>query len=83
MLGEYLAMANENDENEEITETDIFKGQEETAKLLYDVIRQQQKQQPAATQPTYITRVEQPAKAAPNYLLYIAIGIGAFLIFRT
>jgi len=76
-------MAEENGENEETTETDIFKQQEKTAELLYDVILAQQRQQSAAAQPTYITRVEQPAKAAPNYLLYIAIAIGVFFLFRT
>jgi len=89
MLGEYLGMANENEnengDNETTTETDIFKQQEKTAELLYDVIREQQKQagkQVTTTQPTYITRVEE-ARPAPNYLLYIAIAVGAFLIFRT
>lgn len=82
-------MANENgenDENEKTTETDIFKQQEKTAELLYDVILKQQDvaaKAPPPTQPIYVTRIEEAKKQPPNYLLYIAIGVGVFLMFRT
>jgi len=60
------------------TETDIFQQQKKTIELLYDVLQRQQ----ASPQPTYVTPIEQPQKQSPNYLLYAAIGIGAFLLLK-
>lgn len=61
----------EEENGTEATETDIFKQQEQTINLLYDVL---QKQQSAPKQPTYVTQA-QATKAAPNYMMYIGIGI--------
>lgn len=62
----------------EATETDIFQQQKKTIDLLYDVL---QRQQSGTTQPTYVTPIQQ-TKPTPNYVLWIAIGVGAFWLLK-
>ena len=63
----------------EPTETDIFKQQEKTIDLLYDVLQNKMTQ---AVQPTYVTQAAPAEKEAPNYLMYIVIAAAAWLFLK-
>ena len=72
-------MADENNDAEnDATETDIFQQQKKTIDLLYDVL---QRQQTETAQPTYVTPIQQ-TKPAPNYILYIGVGVLAFWLLK-
>lgn len=66
------------DEENIATETDIFKQQEKTINLLYDVLKDKLQQQP---QTVYAQSPAEPAdttNTTPNYLMYI-LGAGVLL----
>ena len=61
------------------TETDIFQQQKKTIETLTDVL---EKQGEAQSDVVYV-QPQAPAQAAPkNYVLYIVLGIAAYLIFK-
>jgi hypothetical protein len=62
----------------EATETDIFQQQKKTIDTLIDVLAKQGTGQPQIiyTQPA----AEEPKQAAPNYILYIVLGIVAIIL---
>ncbi len=62
----------------EATDTDIFQQQAKTIELLYDVL---QRQRTETTQPTYVTPIQQ-TKPAPNYIMYIGIGVLAIWLLK-
>ena len=64
------------------TETDIFKQQEKTINLLYDVLKDKLQQQP---QTIYAQAAAEPGdtKATPNYLMYILVGGGLFILYNS
>lgn len=69
-------------EENEATETDIFKQQEKTINLLYDVLKDKIQQPP---QTVYAQTAPEPAQSTntPNYLMYIiAGGVVLFLVTR-
>ncbi len=74
-------MAEENDENKadenKATETDIFQQQKKTIDTLIEVLEKQGGEQ----QPVYVSPPAPTAKP-PNYLLYIGLAIGAFILFK-
>ena len=73
-------MADENNDETTATETDIFKQQEQTINLLYDVLQTKMNQPPAVT---YVTaKPETATKATPNYLLYGGMALIAYLLLR-
>ena len=72
-------MAENNNETTETepTQTDIFQQQKKTIDTLVDVLERQGVGQPQ--QIIYATPAE-PVKKSPNYLLYIGIGLAAFVL---
>jgi hypothetical protein len=63
---------------ETATASDMFQAIQQTNKALLDVLLGRL----GSSQPTYI-QAQQPASTSqPNYLLYIGIGIAAFVILR-
>ena len=70
-------MADETDKTEP-TQTDIFKQQEKTIDLLYDVL-----QSKTISQPQTVYAAPAPAaKPQTNYVLYIGLGLLAYLALR-
>jgi hypothetical protein len=63
------------------TETDIFEQQKKTIDTLIDVLANQGTANP---QIVYTQPAEQTQQKTPNYILYIAIGLGViiFLLWR-
>jgi len=78
-----MAENNSNAENNETTKTDIFKQQEQTIITLQDILRKQAEEDTdAAPQQIIYARQAEPAQKPPNYLLYIALGVVALVLFR-
>ena len=63
---------------DEPTQTDIFQQQKQTINTLINVLEQQGS---ATSQPVFMPAAE-AAPAPPNYLLYIAIALGAYLLLK-
>ena len=74
-------MAENNNENNEteLTKTDIFQQQKKTIDTLVNILAEQGVAQPQ--QVVYAAPAE-PAKKAPNYLIYLAVGVLAILLFK-
>ena len=68
-------------ENNDTTKTDIFKQQEQTIVMLQDVLRKQAEEEAGPQQIIYAKQPELVQKP-PNYLLYIALGVVALVLFR-
>lgn len=66
------------EEQLEPTQTDIFQQQKKTIDTLVQVLAEQGAGQP---QVVYAAAAE-PAKTAPNYLIYLAVGVLAILLFK-
>ncbi len=62
------------------TKTDIFKQQGQTIVMLQDVLRRQAEE--AGPQQIIYAQQPEPVQKPPNYLLYIALGVVALLLFR-
>ena len=74
---------NENDEDQiEPTETDIFQQQKKTIDTLVQVLAEQGVAQPQLPPQVVYGAPAEPAKAAPNYLIYLAVGVLAILFFK-
>jgi len=76
-------MAENENELTEPTKTDIFQQQKKTIDTLVQVLAEQgvaQPQQPPQ-QIVYAAAAE-PAKKAPSYLTYLAVGVLAILLFK-
>lgn len=67
------------EEQLEPTQTDIFQQQKKTIDTLVQVLAEQGAGQPQ--QVVYAAPAE-PAKKAPNYLIYLAVGVLAILLFK-
>jgi len=69
----------ENNDND-ITKTDIFKQQTQTIVTLQDVLQKQAKEEG----PQQIIYAQQPelVQKPPNYLLYVALGVIALILFK-
>jgi len=63
------------------TKTDIFKQQEQTIVMLQDVLRKQAEEEAGPPQIIYAQQPELVRKP-PNYLLYIALGVIALILFK-
>lgn len=66
-------------EDTEPTQTDIFQQQKKTIDTLVQVLAEQGVGQPQ--QVVYAAAAE-PAAKAPNYLIYLAVGVLAILLFK-
>jgi hypothetical protein len=61
------------------TDSDMFQAMEQTNKALLDVLMGKLN----SSQPTYIQAAQpEAATKQPNYLLYIGIGIGVFVLLK-
>ena len=70
----------ENNDND-ITKTDIFKQQTQTIVTLQDVLQKQAREEVGPQQIIYAQQPE-PVQKPPNYLLYVALGVVALMLFR-
>jgi len=62
-----------------ISPTDVYQQQEKTINTLIDVL-----QTPQASQVVYAQPAPEPGKAsAPNYIMWIAIGVVGFFVLKT
>ena len=68
------------EEQLEPTQTDIFQQQKKTIDTLVQVLAEQGVAQPP--QVVYAAAPAEPAKKAPNYLIYLAVGVLAILLFK-
>jgi len=66
-------------EDTEPTQTDIFQQQKKTIDTLVGILAEQGIGQPQ--QVVYAAPAAEPAKA-PNYLIYLAVGVVAILLFK-
>lgn len=64
------------------TKTDIFKQQEQTIVMLQDVLRKQTEEEEAGPQQIIYAQQPEPVQKPPNYLLYIALGVIALILFK-
>jgi len=72
-------MAEEENENIE-TETDIFQQQKKTIDTLINVLEQQGGG--PAGQPVYVSQPQAQQEKTPNYILWAAIGLVAFMLLK-
>lgn len=70
--------------NDQVNLSDVIKEQSNTIKTLVGNVQDQQKAEPAkqVQSPIYFTTPQATAKEAPNYMLWIIIALGAYLLFR-
>ena len=71
-------MAEENN-NEKATQTDIFQQQKKVIDTLVDELARQAGQ---PSQIVYASPAQQTEKKAPNYLLYIGLAAGAYILLK-
>lgn len=72
----------ENENDIEPTETDIFQQQKKTIDTLVQVLAEQGVAQPQLPPQVVYAAAAEPAKEAPNYLTYLAVGVLAILFFK-
>jgi hypothetical protein len=60
------------------TDSDMFQAMQQTNKALLDVLLGKL----GDTQPTYVQATQPATTASPNYVLYIGIGIAAFVLLK-
>lgn len=77
-----MAEDEQEEEQLEVTETDIFQQQKKTIDTLVQVLAGQGVAQPQPPPQVVYAAAAEPAKKAPNYLIYLAVGVLAILLFK-